>query len=228
MSHVPSAMPMQGLGITPTTSHVPSAMPMQGPGIAPTTSHVLSAMPMQGPGIAPTMSHIPLAMPMQGPVVTSTTSHVPPAMPMQGPGITPTMSHVPSAMPMQGPVVTSTTSHVPPAMPTMAQGPSIPSMAGPLPKDLNMLTTNVCSARIKELQKRRYQYKQKMSPRVEISAAYVPHSLHIFADVLLRDICSADWCASHPEGTVGEFNLYWDNMDEDLRKVRLTQSSCTS
>ena len=131
-------------------------------------------------------------------------------------------------MPMQGPVVTSTTSHVPPATPTMAQSTSVPSMAGPLPEDLNTSTTSVRSARIKELQKRRYEYKQKMSPRVGISAAYVPHSLHIFADVLLRDICSADWCASHPEGTVGEFNLYWVNMDEDLRKVRLTQSSCTS
>ena len=88
-------------------------------------------------------------------------------------------SYAPSAMPMQGPGVASPTSHVPPATPTMAQSTSVPSMAGPLPEDLNTSTTSVRSARIKELQKRRYEYKQKMSPRVGISAAYVPHSLHI-------------------------------------------------
>ena len=58
-------------------------------------------------------------------------------------------SYAPSAMPMQGPGITSPMSHVPPATPTMAQSTSVPSMAGPLPEDLNTSTTSVRSARIK-------------------------------------------------------------------------------
>jgi len=43
----------------------------------------------------------------------------------------------------------------------------------------------------------------------------------ITANILLRNICAVDCCASHPKGTVGEFNLYWDNIDKDLHKVHL-------
>jgi hypothetical protein len=35
-------------------------------------------------------------------------------------------------------------------------------------------------------------------------------------------MCSVDWCRLHPEGTVGEFNTYWDNINNELLKVRLT------
>jgi len=36
-------------------------------------------------------------------------------------------------------------------------------------------------------------------------------------------MCSIDWCAANPEGTVGEFNFYWDNLDSGLRKACLTR-----
>ena len=46
--------------------------------------------------------------------------------------------------------------------------------------------------------------------------------LHCFiADVRLRDLYSVDWCATHPDGSVGEFNYDWDNLDEKVRNVRL-------
>ncbi|KAI0276984.1 hypothetical protein BC826DRAFT_1113980 [Russula brevipes] len=37
--------------------------------------------------------------------------------------------------------------------------------------------------------------------------------------VTARNICAAEWCASNPNGTVGEFSQYWDILDAQRKMV---------
>ena len=105
-------------------------------------------------------------------------------------------------------------------------------MAPPLPQGIRTSSSSIDdpdapvmsahAVRIKELKKKRYHHPQKMSPRIGITAMYVLSLHHIIANVRPRAICSTDWCALYPDGTIGKFNFYWDNIDKDLLKVCLT------
>jgi len=74
--------------------------------------------------------------------------------------------------------------------------------------DPDMPVISVPAAKIKELCQKRYLHPQKICPRVGITAMYVLSSYYIIANACPRAIHSTDWCASHPDGTVGKFNLY--------------------
>ena len=91
-----------------------------------------------------------------------------------------------------------------------------------------MPVMSVLAVKIKELCQKRYLHPQKMWPRVGITAMYVLSSHHIIANVCPRAICSTDWCALHPDGTVGEFNLYWNNINKSLLKVCLMHLTYTT
>ena len=148
------------------------------------------------------------------PTITAHIAPVPPATPMHGPGVPPLAAPIPTVTSAQG------------------QGTDLysPPIAAPLPPDTNLSPPDTADkpsstpnpTAIKELLQKKYKRTQKMVPGVGLSARYVL-SLHITtADIPLRNIGAVDWCALNPEGTVGQFNLYWDNIDNDLLKVRLT------
>ena len=207
------------LPVTPST-----VMPSQGPGISP-TPYVVPVTSTQGPGVPPSTSDVAPFTSTQGPGVSPSTSDVAPVTSTQGPGIPPT-SYVAPVTSTQGLGVPPSTSDV--ALITSTQGQGAQSTASPSSKDNHSLPMSVSLERIQELRKKKYQHTQKKKPGVGISAAYV-FSLHcISSDICLRNICAVDWCASHPEGTVGQFNLYWDNIDQNLCKVCLRRLYCTS
>jgi hypothetical protein len=186
--------------------------------VVPTiTAHIAPvppATPMHGPGVPPLAAPVPPATPMHGPDVPSLTERTPLVAPMQGPGVPPLAAPIPTVTSAQG------------------QGTDLysPPIAAPLPPDTNLSPPDTADkpsstpnpTAIKELLQKKYKRTQKMVPGVGLSARYVL-SLHITtADIPLRNIGAVDWCALNPEGTVGQFNLYWDNIDNDLLKVRLT------
>ena len=84
------------------------------------------------------------------------------------------------------------------------------------------------AAMIKDARKRRYRYTAKKTPGIGIYAVYVLSTHHFIADIRPRDLCSVDWCIVHPEGTVGEFNYYWDHVNKDIRKVCITCLYCVT
>ena len=40
------------------------------------------------------------------------------------------------------------------------------------------------------------------------------HNLHY-----CRKFCAEEWCALNPEGTVGAFNLHWDEVQKEKGKM---------
>ena len=223
--YVVSVTSTQGPGVPPSTSDVAPFTSTQGPGVPPSTSDVAPVTSTQGPGVPPSTSDVAPVTSTQGPGVPPSTSDVAPVTSTQGPGVPPT-SYVAPVTSTQGPGVPPSTSDVAPITSTQGQGAQ--STASPSGEDNHGLPMSVSLKRIQELRKKKYQHTQKKKPGVGISAAYV-FSLHcISSDICLRNICAVDWCASHPEGTVGQFNLYWDNIDQNLCQVCLRRLYCTS
>ena len=73
---------------------------------------------------------------------------------------------------------------------------------------------------------KRYQRAQVMVPgpattaRCEVYSAY-QHT----TNYTCRNICANEWCELHPNGTVGEFNWYFDNLPSE--EAEASSSSCT-
>ena len=69
----------------------------------------------------------------------------------------------------------------------------------------------------------RYQRKSKMVVSTTTTARYGVHSPYQghSANCPCRNLCAIDWCASHPEGTLGEFNWYYDKLPAEEANVIL-------
>jgi hypothetical protein len=88
--------------------------------------------------------------------------------------------------------------------------PAIPEMADNDGTDLSARTSESAN---KGLLEKRYQRPQKMVPGVAITARFEVRSHRSCAtNSSYRNLCAIDWCALHPEGTLGEFNYYFDNL----------------
>lgn len=37
-----------------------------------------------------------------------------------------------------------------------------------------------------------------------------------------RTYCAEEWCALNPEGTVGAYNLYWDEVQKDKERMQVS------
>jgi hypothetical protein len=77
--------------------------------------------------------------------------------------------------------------------------------------DPSLLAINTKSANEK-----RYQRAQKMVPGTALTVRYdvhTPHQSHATnCPRTGRNLCAIEWCKTHPEGTLGEFNRYYDNL----------------
>jgi hypothetical protein len=118
--------------------------------------------------------------------------HDPPALP-------------PSQDPSTG-MVTSTSGQDPGRL----IAPATPKMADNDGTDLSACTSE---STIKGLLEKRYQQPQKMVPGVAITARSEVH-LHpsCTTNGSYRNLCAIDWCALHPEGTLGKINYYINNL----------------
>ena len=68
---------------------------------------------------------------------------------------------------------------------------------------------------MKRLHQKRYQHPQKMEPGMAQTAKQVcsPHRNSV-TNGHRRKFCAVDWCTQNPNGSVGDFNLYWDGLSK--------------
>ena len=77
------------------------------------------------------------------------------------------------------------------------------------------------SSTITEVRNKRYMRIQKMVPGIATTARFEVRSPHgsRATNCHCRNFCAIDWCALHPEGTVGQFNLHFDNLPAEEAEV---------
>jgi hypothetical protein len=76
---------------------------------------------------------------------------------------------------------------------------------------------------------RRYERKNKMQPVSEPrTIRYIYFSCQSTTYSYHRQFATVDWCASHPEGTEGDFNRWWDTMDEKSDAMQVGELDCRS
>ncbi|KAI0290604.1 hypothetical protein BC826DRAFT_1106374 [Russula brevipes] len=101
-------------------------------------------------------------------------------------------------VPMQPAPSERTGGNLPPTSPPLEEAPIWDNTTVP------PLASSTTSHQHKAGNTSRYSRTRKMQPGSAVTA---------------RNICATEWCASHPNGSAGEFNQYWDILDTQTKSA---------
>jgi hypothetical protein len=77
--------------------------------------------------------------------------------------------------------------------------------------------------------RRRYECKEKMQPVSEPKTKrYVYFSCQSTTYSYCRQFATVDWCTLHPKGTEGNFNQWWDSVQEKSNVMQVGELDCRS